>query len=149
VKPEPANLFDAPCPTCGGTGRISHEQLRRMIEDKPGAVGKEHPPTAQRAARRKTNIEHFGTQRYRALYWLAGHTDATAAETAPYVKVSRNQCATRLGELREDGLVEWVRDERGDIITRPTGPRDDGQVQRITALGLTAYQNAVIPDDPA
>jgi len=129
------------CPTCSGTGQLTNGQYKDLIGNYPGAVGSNHPETSRRAASRPSNTLRFNTQRYKVLAVLSsGH--ATAAEVAERVALSRNQTATRLGECRQTGLVEWMRDDTGNFVTRPTGPTDDGRVQRITALGIRALKAA-------
>jgi hypothetical protein len=63
----------------------------------------------------------------------------TAAEVAAAVGLSRNQTATRLGECREVGFVEWARGEDGRVEERETNASGDtGRVQRLTRLGRDA-----------
>lgn len=127
------------CPTCNGSGVMFDADYRRMIEDRPGAVGANHPETSQRAARRPSNVVRFGTQRWRVLEALAAGP-MTAAELAARVGLSRNQTATRLGECRDANLVAYLRDDKGEFVLRPTGPRDLGIVQEITLTGLAALR---------
>jgi hypothetical protein len=123
------------CPLCGGTGVVTLEDYARQLENRPGAVGTNHPNTSKRAAKNPTNIIRFGTQRHRVLIALRDHGPQTCATIAERLNLSRNQTATRLGECRAAGLVEWHRNEAGEIITEPTGPNDAGRVQNITQAG--------------
>jgi hypothetical protein len=130
------NLFGpndpVPCPHCNGTGIVSAGSLLGG----PGRVGSHHPGTAQHAARQPSNVIRFGTQRWRVLDDLDRLGDSTCAETAARVGLSRNQCATRLLELRDVEMVAYVHDpDTGEIVTRKTGPNDEGMVQAITAAG--------------
>jgi hypothetical protein len=133
------NLFgEFACPMCAGSGRVTEEMFRHYIEDMPGQVGTLHPDTSHKAA--SHSIPRWGTQRYSvlgALITLGG--TATAAEVAVNVNLSRNQTATRLGELREGGFVAYARDEAGARVSAPTGPTDEGLVQVITPAGRQAY----------
>jgi hypothetical protein len=129
------------CPTCSGTGQLTNAQYKDLIGNYSGAVGANHPETSRRAARRPSNTVRFGTQRYKALTVLLSGPK-TAAEVADRLDISRNQTATRLGECRDRHLVEYVRDDEGNFVTRPTGPTDEGIVQRITALGILAQKEA-------
>lgn len=130
--------MSAECPMCRGTGTVSLFDFANHLDNKPGAVGRAHPETSVKAARRPSNIPRFGSQRWQALYILQNAGPMTCAELADRLSKSRNQTATRLGECREVGLVEWCRDENGNIVTRPTGPNDEGRVQRITLAGRMA-----------
>lgn len=130
-----------PCPMCGGSGTLDLFALANYISDKPGAVGHNHPDTSTKAARQPSNRPRFGSQRWHALRLLADHGPMTAAEVATHLGISRNQAATRLGECRQIGLAAWARDTTNTIITRPTGPNDQGRVQRITDAGLAALNH--------
>lgn len=103
--------------------------------DAAGQVGSDHPVTSHKAA--TIPLPRFGTQRHHALRALAHYGPSTAAEVAHRIGVSRNQTATRLGELRKGGLVAYLRDpESGERIERETGPSGDtGLVQTITEEG--------------
>lgn len=98
----------------------------------PGKVGRDHPATATDAATR--GRFRFGTQRHQVLAALT-RGDATAHTVAQRVGLTPNQCATRLLELREAGLVDFVRDDTGQVVTAPTTGGFRGQVQCITAEG--------------
>jgi len=132
---QPDLFSTVPCPTCRGSGLLTHEELRGRIEDLPGAVGRDHPETSRRAA--SLDAPRFGTQRHRVLAALVPGP-ATAAEVASSTGLSRNQTATRLGELRQGGFVAYLRTPGGTPVERRTGPRDTGLVQMLTGLGRSA-----------
>ena len=75
-----------------------------------GPVGRDHPDTSKRAA---TKVRS-GSQRYKVLQSLYDLGDQTAFELAQRVThddgraIAANQIATRLGELRDLGLVVLV-----------------------------------------
>ena len=100
--------------------------------DGPGKVGRDHPATSRRAA----SIPKFGSQRFRVLSVLvaAGVTGATAAEIADRVRLSRNQAAARLMELREANLASRLAAER------KTGPSTTGRVHVASSLGRTVVR---------
>lgn len=125
---------------CGGTGRITDDEYRHLIEDRPGAVGRIHPNTSRAAAYTPSNVLRFGTQRYLCLKALRDIGPSTAARVSVVVGLSRNQTATRLGELREDGFVALCRDEHDRYVTDQTGPSDEGIVQTITNAGAAALR---------
>lgn len=133
------------CPTCAGHGTVTEEQLRGLIEGRPGKVGRSHPETSQRAARRPSNRIRFGTQRWQVLETLRHDGRQTAAEIAAEVGLSRNQTASRLHELREVGFVRCARDSDGQLLLRATGPKDWGQVQEITEAGRRAIAVVKVP----
>jgi len=100
--------------------------------DAEGMVGRRHPSTSKEAAARPK----FKTQRYRVLSTLMVLGPSTCAEVADRLPpLTRNQCATRLKELRGGGYVAYFFNEDGEIEERPTGPRTHGQVQVITPIG--------------
>lgn len=133
-----------PCPTCAGSGIAPASATGNVpgqldIFDAPGRLQANPHTTSARAAGKDRPIPRFGTQRHEALLALDQHGAQTAAEVAGRIGVSRNQTATRLGELREGGLIAYCRDiETGAIATRATGPDDEGNLQIITAKGREA-----------
>lgn len=114
-----------------GTGSIA------AVFAAAGQVGRDHPATSKQAARSM----RFGSQRHTVLGVVIG-TPSTAAEVADRLGLSRNQVATRLGELRQAGYVTWATDDHGRIVERATGPSDTGRVHRATLLGHGAYDTA-------
>jgi len=53
--------------------------------------------------------------------------------------ISPNQVCTRLLELRDEGLVDYVRDfPGGPIVEATTTPGNTGQVHRLTESGYRA-----------
>ena len=125
-----------PCPECGGTGTVPFVSPTTPT---PGAVGRKHPGTSRAVAFNPFTIPQFGKQRHRCMLVLRPvYPDGlTAAEIAERVSIVRNQTATRLQELRDGGFVEYLTDDDGRIVERPTGPHADGQVQRLTRKGMT------------
>lgn len=93
-----------------------------------GKVGRDHPETSQHAA--KLMRYKIGSQKSALLKLIADAEPhgVTNAEAAPVLNMSRNQCATRMGELRDDGWVEAKLDATGAKLTR---------VATITAHGET------------
>lgn len=85
-----------------------------------GATGHGHPDTSRRAA--VLGQVRFGTQKARLLSLIAGAggDGMTAAEAAKRLGLSRNQTATRLGELREDGWVVRLETADGKYVERAT-----------------------------
>lgn len=125
-----------PCPTCHGCGTVSPAEALGYA---PGRVSAAHPETSQKAARRVSNRVRFGTQRHRCMDALADGA-LTAAEVADRIGLSRNQTATRLGELREAGFVAYLV-MNGARVTRPTGPNDEGLLHRLTTAGREALED--------
>jgi len=111
-------------------------------EPAPGAVGIDHPETSRAAARSAPNRLRFKSQRANVLAVLLDHGPATAADIADRLGISRNQIATRLGELREVGWVDYARDSWGKVITAPTSSDSEGMVQEITLTGECALRTA-------
>ena len=104
-----------------------------------GKVGKSHPETSQKASK---NVRS-GTQQAQILSHLLKINSGTAYEISEHVfntagrSISPNQCATRLLELREKGLLDYVRDSRsGQPIERETTPGNTGLVQRLSKRGM-------------
>jgi DNA-binding IscR family transcriptional regulator len=63
--------------------------------------------------------------------------------------ISPNQMCTRLGELRDSGLVELKREfYGGPVIETETTPGNTGQVHRLTAYGVTATVALAAADRP-
>lgn len=122
------------CPTCG-----------RPVGDMeaPGKVGRKHPETSHTAA----TLPGFGTQRWRVLFALGDRHNATAAELADRCNLSRNQCATRLMELREGGYARYLYDDDGEPMRRATGLNTSGRVHIISALGRRVLDDRVPKDD--
>ena len=110
-----------------------------------GKVGHDHPQPSHTAARQVKS----GSQKAQiliALYGVwpgGGFTGYALAETVVNASgrpISSNQTCTRLLELREDGLVEFVREfPGGPVIEAETTPGNTAQVHRLTKLG---YQSA-------
>jgi hypothetical protein len=113
-----------------------------LFDGRPGKASGRAPQTSWRAARNPKNRMNFGTQRWEVAAVLLDCGPSTCAEVAVHVGLSRNQTATRLMELREDGFVAYLYDDAGVRVTRPTGPRDEGLVQTITMSGVHALTEA-------
>ena len=112
------------------------------IEPPPGQVGHDHPETSHAAARSAPNRLKFNSQRFRILEVLAAHGPATAAQVADRLGMSRNQTATRLGECRDAGWVDYARNSSGKVITAPTSSDGEGMVQEVTNDGWAAMRAA-------
>ncbi len=103
-----------------------------------GKVGRNHPETSQKAAK---NVRS-GSQQAQVVARLYLLGEATAHEIADHVfnkagkAISPNQCATRLLELREKGLVEYCRDPvTGRPIEKATTLNSSALLQRLTGEG--------------
>lgn len=104
-----------------------------------GKVGSAHPETSQRAAVRVKS----GSQKAQAILELYFYEDGlTAYELSAHIftsdgrTISPNQTATRLGELREQGLAMYLFDEAGKPVERETTPGNTGLVHVLTQDGL-------------
>ena len=96
----------------------------------PGKVGKDHPDTSHVAAKNITS--GAASHRSQIIEILGDHPDGlTCYEVAQVTGRPPNQEATRMLELREMGLVEYVFDAHGKTVKRPTTPGNRGQVQRL------------------
>ena len=104
-----------------------------------GKVGNTHPETSQRASLRVKS----GSQKAQAIRNLAFHDPdgLTAYELSKLMfnnagdLISPNQTATRLGELREQGLVMYSFDDVGRPEERETTPGNTGLVHVLTTYG--------------
>ncbi len=105
--------------------------------DKGGLVSNGHPSTSHHAAA----TVKAGTQRAQVLQalWVR---PSTAFDLADLVlntagrPVAPNQIATRLLELRDGGLVEYVREfDGGPFVEEPTTPGNTALVQTLTGYG--------------
>lgn len=121
APPEPC------CPTCG-----------RELGDlnAPAPVGAEHPETSRAVASLR-----FGSQRWRVLDLLADHPEGlTADAVGAGLGLSPNQAATRLGELRAGGWVQYLSTEAGVRLERLTSRGNRALVQGVTVAGLSALE---------
>ena len=104
-----------------------------------GKVGHAHPDTSHRASMRVKS----GTQKAQAIRLLAFHDPEglTAYELSKLIfnnagdSLSPNQTATRLGELREQGLAMYLFDQVGKPVERQTTPGNTGLVHILTTYG--------------
>ena len=104
-----------------------------------GRVGNNHPETSQRASMRVKS----GSQKAQAIMALeeSGADGLTAYELSKLVfngagdNLSPNQTATRLGELREQGLAMYRFDQIGRPVERETTPGNTGLVHVLTRFG--------------
>ena len=104
-----------------------------------GTTGTHHPETSHEAGRKVKS----GSQKHqilRAMY--AARDGMTAFDLYGKVKngaglpISQNQIATRLCEMREQGIVKYRRDElTGVILERETTPSNTGLVQELSRAG--------------
>lgn len=95
-------------------------------DPKPGKAGRDHPPTSKQSAQR--GAPGFATQRGIVLAYVATRSrGATAAEVADAHGWSRNQIATRLLELREQGWLQHAIED-GEPVVRSTGGGHSGLV---------------------
>lgn len=104
-----------------------------------GKVGATHPATSHHASMRVKS----GTQKAQAILALRlnDREGMTAYELSSEIlngagqPISANQTATRLGELREQGLVQYRFDTIGRPIERETTPGNTGIVHMLTRFG--------------
>ena len=104
-----------------------------------GTTGTHHPETSHEAGRKVKS----GSQKHQILRAMYAARDGMPAfDLYGKVKngaghpISTNQIATRLGEMREQGLVKYRRDElTGVILERETTPSNTGLVQELTKWG--------------
>ena len=111
-----------------------------------GLVSDKHPQTSHTAARRVRS----GSQKAQILielhsFWpdqtrgLTGFALAELVVNGAGRPVSPNQVCTRLLELRDEGLVDYVRPfAGGPIVEATTTPGNTGQVHRLTESGYRA-----------
>lgn len=107
-----------------------------------GPVGRDHPDTSKRAAVKVRS----GSQRYKVLQALYDFGGQTAFELSQRVShddgrvIAANQIATRLGELRDLGLVVRSRQfPDGPVLERVTTPGNRGIVHETTLAGMNAF----------
>ena len=108
-----------------------------------GPVGKHHPETSYNAAKTVKS----GSQKHQILRAMYHVRDGmTAHELYGKIRngaghpISTNQIATRLGEMREQRLLKYRRDDiTGVIIERETTGTNSALVQELTKWG---YNNA-------
>lgn len=104
-----------------------------------GKVGNDHPETSQRASMRVK----AGSQKAQAIRALdeSDGTGLTAYQLSKLVfngagdNLSPNQTATRLGELREQGLAMYLFDQVGRPVERETTPGNTGIVHVLSRFG--------------
>jgi len=104
-----------------------------------GKVGNDHPETSQRASMRVKS----GSQKAQAIMALSEHhpDGMTAFDLSTVIfngagrEISPNQTATRLGELREQGLAGYLFDQVGRPVERETTPGNTGIVHVLTRFG--------------
>jgi DNA-binding HxlR family transcriptional regulator len=104
-----------------------------------GTTGNDHPETSYEAGRKVKS----GSQKHQILRAMYQHRDGvTAYDLRNKIRngagdpISNNQIATRLGEMREQGLVKYRRDGlTGLILERETTPSNTGLVQELTKWG--------------
>jgi hypothetical protein len=116
-----------------------------MWDDTGGPVSDDHPLTSHRAAA----TVRSGSQKAQILLALyavwpdSGRTGYDLSARGLVVNgagtpISPNQACTRLGELRDTGLVELKRVfPGGPVIEAETTPGNTGQVHMLTARGVT------------
>ena len=104
-----------------------------------GKVGTNHPEPSQRAS---MNVKS-GSQKAQAIHALSekGVEGMTAFDLSTVIfngagrEISPNQSATRLGELREQGLAVYLFDQVGRPVERETTPGNTGIVHVLTRFG--------------
>ena len=107
-----------------------------------GQVGKSHPSTSLRAAIKVKS----GSQKAQAIVALDDCHEGglTAYDLSKIVKngggetISANQSATRIGELRDQGLASYLFDQTGRPIEKPTTPGNTGYAHVLTFAGREA-----------
>jgi len=102
-----------------------------------GKVGNSHPQTSQRASMRVK----AGSQKAQAIRALDESSGMTAYDLSTVIfngagrEISPNQAATRLGELREQGLAMYLYDQIGRPVERETTPGNTGIVHVLSRFG--------------
>tara|TARA_R110000765_G_scaffold324202_2_gene415834 strand:- start:369 stop:854 length:486 start_codon:yes stop_codon:yes gene_type:complete len=106
-----------------------------------GKVGKNHPETSRIAAAKVKS----GSQKAQIITALSHSPDGLTAHAlsskvfnSGNETISANQSATRLGELREQGLAAYLYGGVGKPIERETTPGNTGYVHVLTQLGNEA-----------
>ena len=110
-----------------------------------GKVSDEHPQTSHNAAAKVKS----GSQKAQAIIALGeAHPDGlTALQTSDLVvngalrTISPNQAATRLGELRDQGVAMYLFDDTGQPLERETTPGNTGIVHVLTDYGHKVWMN--------
>ena len=112
---------------------------QRTLWDVGGVTGHNHPETSHKAGRTVKS----GSQKHQIIQAMYSQWDGVTAYDL-YGKilngagdpVSTNQIATRLGELRDSGHVQYRRNElTNEIYERETTPSNSGLVQELTPMG--------------
>ncbi len=120
------------CPTCTGTGKIDPARLAEEVTKAPGRVARNAPATS-RVASEKVRA---GSHRWRILEALSVHGPANAKAIASRLDLVPNAVASRLGELRDQSLVEYVLDPAtGAPLVDAASVGNTGMVQGISATG--------------
>ena len=110
-----------------GPGQKVSRQKEEVV---PGKVGRKHPETSHGAA--KNIAVGAASHRAQIIDILERHPDGlTCYEVSLLTGRPPNQEATRMLELREMEVVEYVLDKDGKTLKRPTTPGNKGQVQRL------------------
>ena len=143
-----ASLFDMP----GDGDACRHGRLADCpwCDDVRGAVGRDHPTTSVDAAKRLRS----GSQHAQIIIALTAATSGlTADEMSGRIMnkaghpIAVNQIATRLGELRARGFVDYEDNLDGGRAKRATSSGNSALVQIATAAGRRVA--ASLEDSPA
>jgi len=113
-----------------------------------GKVGAGHPQTSHTAAMKVKS----GSQKAQAITALSNDllNGLTAYQLSSVIfngaghPISPNQAATRLGELRDQGIAVYLYDEVGRAVERETTPGNTGIVHVLTDYGYKVATNILI-----
>jgi uncharacterized protein YidB (DUF937 family) len=113
-----------------------------------GKVGADHPQTSHTAAMKVKS----GSQKAQAITALSNDllNGLTAYQLSSVIcngaghPISPNQAATRLGELRDQGIAVYLYDEIGRAVERETTPGNSGIVHILTGYGHKVATNILI-----
>ena len=134
-----------------GKGKAEMEQGDLFnMNSTGGKVGANHPETSQRAA---INVKS-GSQKAQAVKHLGKvfPEGETAYDLSVVIfngagrAISPNQTATRLGELHDDGIVEFALDGAGQPLQRVTTPGNTGYVHVLSSYGHKVLVDINIQD---
>lgn len=106
-----------------------YEEWRRRhgIDENVAPVGREHPETAHRAARRA--LPRTGSKRRAAWDWIDSRPEgATAEEVGDHFGWEHQVYSPTISTLAHDGHLEAVRTASGAPVTRLTRAGNDAQV---------------------
>jgi hypothetical protein len=111
-----------------------HVAPRRAIDAPVNPVGRAHPETAQATGRKMCLT--MGTKRRRAYEAIrdAGAHGMTADEVEVACGWGHSSASSTVSGLWHDGWLSVKRDDKGDIVKRPTRHANDAQVMVVARV---------------